>query len=117
MVEQSVRSLKAENERLQEAATDLEAANETIEALRKKETTLKSDLAYNKNALQEALTTIEELEKRPTGPPADGSSVLAGLNDMEIVIDEDKGKMRVIVTKRRQEGDTALGPVEKFILN
>jgi hypothetical protein len=87
--------------------------------MRMKEISLKSELAAESSRLQEALNTIEELEKRPTGPPADGSSVLNGLNDMEIVIDEDKGKMKVIITKRRNaaEGSDALGPVEKYILN
>jgi len=121
VVEQTVKTLKDENERLQETAVNLDAANDTIAAMRKKEVTLKGDLAIERQKLEEAMQTIEELEKRPaTGIPADGTSVLSGLNDMEIVIDEENGKMKVIITKRRQvgtDGEAAFGPVEKFILN
>ena len=110
VLENSVKLLRSENERLKESETQLEIANDTLASFKTRELSLRSQL-------DDAFMKIEELEKRPVGNGlGDGSSVLSGLNDMEIVIDEDQGKMKVIITKRRPDGQTALGAVERITL-
>ena len=110
MLENSVKLLRSENERLKESETQLEIANDTLASFKTRELSLRSQL-------DDAFMKIEELEKRPVGNGlGDGSSVLSGLNDMEILIDEDQGKMKVIITKRRPDGQTALGAVERITL-
>ena len=116
LVEQSVKSLRAENEKLQEMETNLELLNDQINTYKIKEISYKSQIQSDSDRYQDALLQIEELEKRPTQGLGDGSSVLNGLNDMEIVIDEHQGKMKVIITKRRPEGQDGLGPVERIII-